>query len=150
MAFVSRSPLHDLLVRDIASQGHRILLPFLTKADQVRWSVCFQSLTNYRYHLSVTETIIEPRTQPDVRGRCIVWCRGRLGGVCHEHSKLIIQLPAIAISSNGHHIKVDGWTTEGGTQSSVQEGTKSGEVWIYSPEAGGVGPSPWRGCPVVM
>ena len=60
----TRSPLRHFLIGDIASQGHRILLPFLTTADRLHLSECSQGLINYRYHLSRVKIIPHPSSSP--------------------------------------------------------------------------------------
>ena len=55
-----RPPLRELLIRDIAPEGHRLLLPFLTTTDLLHLSECCQGLLNYRYHLSRVAIIPHP------------------------------------------------------------------------------------------
>ena len=63
---IASSSLRDFLFRDIASQGHRLLLPFLTTTDRLRSSECCNDLFNYRYHLS--RVMIVPHPSPSSPG----------------------------------------------------------------------------------
>ena len=61
----TKASLRDFLIRDIAPQGHRMLLPFLTTNDRLDLSGCSQGLIDYRYHLSHVMILSHPPWVPE-------------------------------------------------------------------------------------